>query len=238
MKYSSYFLCFFVVSLVSSPLQSGPTRNSKEISPEVVTQEIKQLKGSISQELIAQLLEIAIITARHSTRLRNELACFLPTTPAAEQSVSVLEGEQSTPVAQTVDLAPLKQLSPEQKEHIIRSLSEESRVILGNALGRRLSSNLETPFRIPHGTQTISQLDTFFLLVTTLFGTDPRYSPLRQAIEACYGIKGALKIKTRLSKEEVVELIPQSFKDNFFTTNYARLLLISQRIDKLAQTYV
>src|SRR5262249_6981739 len=112
------------------------------------------------------------------------------------------------------------------------------RIVLGNALGKRLNSNLETPFRIPHGTQTISQLDTFFLLVTALFGDDPRYTPLRQALEACYGVKGALKIKTRLNKDTVVDLIPQSFKDNFFTSDLVRLIIISQRIDKLAQTYV
>jgi len=223
MKYSSYFLCFLAISLAHTQAQAGASRGG----PKEVSQEIKQLRTSISQELVSQLLEFAVKAARRHSTLRRELSSFLPQ-----------EIQNSTCDADLLaHLEQLHHLSPEQKEHIIRSLSEETKVALGNFLASRLNSNIDAPFRIPQGTQTISQLDTFFLLVITLFDQDSRYIPLCQALETCYGIKDALKIKTRLNTSEVNALLPESFKNNFFTQDFGKLMMISQRIQKLALTY-
>jgi hypothetical protein len=212
MKFKIYLISLVTLTAFCSVSQA------QRVGPEEVGRDIAKLQNSIHQELTAQLTDLVIKIAGkpNCTRLHSELKVFVP------------EG---------AELTSIREFTHEQKQHIVQSLSIESREIIFNELSKRLLNGPAEPFKIPEGSTAISQLDTFWLLIGTLIDNDTRYTPLKEAMRSCCGVKVALTIKSRLSSERVASLIPQSFKDQFFTSNPAKILIMSQRIQSLASTY-
>ena len=178
-----------------------------------------QTTEEMRHELRSQLLAFAVRAASRSenSRLKAELSSFLP------------EG--------TTELKELRTLTPEQIEHVLQSLSIETREMVCNELSLRLMGTAEEPFKTPADAGNISQLDTFFLLVLELIGHDTHYQPLTRALHTCFGVGSALKIKARLNHDSINAVIPKSFQDQFFTNNPVRIIMMTNRIQTLANTY-
>jgi uncharacterized protein YpiB (UPF0302 family) len=164
----------------------------------MVRAEIEHHHDIIDKEIIDQLIQIAIRSAKKNESLCTELSTLL----------SAQLPDQMT------DLSKLNELETEQKESIINSLSAKSRETIFVTIGERLfDSRYERPFKVPTESPVLSQLDTFFLLAKKLINNIPHFNQLKAICDNCLGAE-IWQMTTRFKTLDIT-LIPESIQTFF-----------------------
>lgn len=117
------------------------------------------------------------------------------------------------------------QLPWETKERIFAELC---RLLLGNE---------DRPFAIISQQGQVSQLDAFLLLSALLVANHKELQHVHDALLDCYGTKELWKVNGRLNKPEIIQHIPEPYKDVFCSSNLANKAYFSYRIRSRMLTY-
>ncbi len=214
MKRKIKILTFAVtmLSMAYVPLaQAAPHRGVK------VQSELTAHKERIQEELIDQLIDLIL-----------------------EKKILHLPKRSGSGTMELVNSQELLTASYEEKAAVIHHLPQELRETIFNKLAEQLmrgpKKSPRGPFKKISCANHISQLDTFLLLAALLCDdNEQKYVSLRDTVLDCLGETQILKLKTKLGKPHVQNLLPSDFKRDFLTSDPFKLAQLVLRLQPLME---
>ncbi len=195
--------------------------------------------NTVHEELINELLAVALETSQHSEQLKADLE---RNNLKLSNYVSLIPANATKKEIRQILKSEIAALPYATKERVINAIALESKGVMFESIGERIFES-KRPFEIPADVKDLSQLDWFLLLSLALTveeanrdaANKDNWILFHNACMSCVGLKDVLKFQARLNKPQIIGLMPESVKKKFFAKhNPATLLWLAQHVKGLA----